>query len=416
EEGSERARSQPVKLQPSWEENNLPEDELNFKNLTMDDASLQLNTPPDKYNLVYLTFLIHGIGVLMPWNMFITADEYFTEHKLSKEYTGETSPYVSNFMQYLTFAAQVPNVFFNWVNIFIQIGGNLTTRIVWSISIEVVVFIVTVVLAMIDTSTWPVSFFWITIICVVFLNMANGIYQNTIFGMAAKLPGKYTGAVVLGSNISGTFTAVVSILTNKMTSNKRMAAIYYFITALFVLLICFDTYFALPLNRFYRHHELREKKNAEQRKHLNQGVTQRIPYLYVLRKSLPQLYNVFFIFFVTLSIFPAIQSGIKPSDKNFWLQDSYTGLFNQFLLLVTDIKRSLPVLIQNDYVYWVVAVTMGLTSGYFSSLAMMYTPRTVEERYAVTAGMFAAASLITGIFTGILSTFLWPWIIAHVGY
>lgn len=62
-----------MKLQPSWEENNLPEDELNFRNLTMDEASLQLNTPPDKYNLVYITFLIHGIGVLMPWNMFITA-------------------------------------------------------------------------------------------------------------------------------------------------------------------------------------------------------------------------------------------------------------------------------------------------------------------------------------------------------
>jgi equilibrative nucleoside transporter 1/2/3 len=72
---SERRSQQPVKLQPSWEENNLPEDELNFKNLNMDDASLQIHTPPDKYNLVYLTFLIHGIGVLMPWNMFITADK-----------------------------------------------------------------------------------------------------------------------------------------------------------------------------------------------------------------------------------------------------------------------------------------------------------------------------------------------------
>ncbi|KAJ8937007.1 hypothetical protein NQ314_012089 [Rhamnusium bicolor] len=74
EESTEKTRlQQPVKLQPSWEENNLPEDELNFKNLTMDEASLQLNTPPDRYNLVYMTFLIHGIGVLMPWNMFITA-------------------------------------------------------------------------------------------------------------------------------------------------------------------------------------------------------------------------------------------------------------------------------------------------------------------------------------------------------
>ncbi len=30
--------------------------------------------------------------------------------------------------------------------------------------------------------------------------------------------------------------------------NVRTSAIYYFITALFVLLACFDTYFALPLN------------------------------------------------------------------------------------------------------------------------------------------------------------------------
>lgn len=29
--------------------------------------------------------------------------------------------------------------------------------------------------------------------------MANGIYQNTIFGMAAKLPPKYTGAVLVGA-------------------------------------------------------------------------------------------------------------------------------------------------------------------------------------------------------------------------
>ncbi|KAJ8961034.1 hypothetical protein NQ317_004369, partial [Molorchus minor] len=483
---------QPVKLQPSWEENNLPEDELNFKNLTMDDASLQLNTPPDKYNLVYITFLIHGIGVLMPWNMFITAknlqlignesktgtqipcqDEtskdvqiekinvwgtasicidtlnadcaigkrtycvtvkpwfakgrlmnnpnlvlkygtrdqaagmgdvkkYFTFHKLSEEYIGFIFPYVPNFMQYLTFSSQVPNVIFNWMNIFVQIGGNLTTRIVWSISIEVIVFILTIVLAMSDTQEWPYGFFYITMICVVILNMANGIYQNTIFGMAAKLPGKYTGAVVLGSNISGTFTAIVDILSREMTSNTRMAAIYYFITALFVLLICFDTYFALPLNRYYRHFELKEKKDLEQRRQITKGMNERIPYLYVLKKSLPQLYNVFFVFFVTLSVFPSLHSGIVRYDKDFLIPDEY-------------FTAGCPAISFGDWAYWIVAITMGLTSGYFSSLGMMYTPRLVEERYAATAGMFAAAALITGIFTGILMSFLWPWVIAHVG-
>lgn len=148
----------------------------------------------------------------------------------------------------------------------------------WSITIAVIVFIITIILAMIETKSFPYGFFWITIFCVIVLNseliidlrniifstnfiiilywviflisisVANGVYQNTVFGMAAKLPGKYTGAVVLGSNISGTFASVVSLLSTMMTSNIKMAAIYYFITALFVLLVCFDTYFALPLN------------------------------------------------------------------------------------------------------------------------------------------------------------------------
>ncbi|XP_074026240.1 equilibrative nucleoside transporter 1 isoform X1 [Leptinotarsa decemlineata] len=458
EEVNERSRlQQPVKLQPSWEENNLAEDELNFKSLTMDDASLQLNTPPDRYHLVYITFLIHGIGVLMPWNMFITAIDYFTKYKLGKTYIGFVFPYAANFMQLLTFSAQVPSLLFSWMNIFVQMGGNLTTRIVWSIGVEVVMFLITVIIAMCDTSAIPYGFFWITMICVVLINIANGIYQNTIFGMAAKLPGKYTGAVILGSNISGTFTALVSLFSSSITPNARMAAIYYFITSLFVLLICFDTYFALPLNRYYRHYELKEKKEIQKQRQVGRGAKERVPYLYILKKCFPQLLNVFLVFFVTLAIFPAVHSGIKPYDKNFFIPEKYyTSItcfitFNVFAMigswlpsyfvwpgpkflwipvslrllyipfyllcnyLVDGQVRILPVLISNDWVYWIVAVTMALSSGYFSSLGMMYTPRMVEERFATTAGMFAAAALVTGIFSGILTSFLWPWIITHVG-
>lgn len=35
---------------------------------------------------------------------------------------------------------------------------------------------------------------------------------------------------------------------------------------------------------------------------------------------------------------------------------------------------------------------------------MMYAPQTVAPKHAQTAGMFAAAMLITGIFVGILSS------------
>ena len=51
-------------------------------------------------------------------------------------------------------------------------SGNLTKRIVYSILIEVLVFVVTVVLAMINSSEWPGAFFWITMTTVVILNSA----------------------------------------------------------------------------------------------------------------------------------------------------------------------------------------------------------------------------------------------------
>lgn len=37
-------------------------------------------------------------------------------------------------------------------------------------------------------------------------------------------------------------------------------------------------------------------------------------------------------------------------------------------------KRMIPVLIENDWAYFGMAVALGLTSGYYSSLAMMYAP------------------------------------------
>ena len=137
-------------------------------------------------------------------------------YKLGLAYTGMESSFVPFFLQYLALSAQLPNVIFNWINVFFKLrykqrnrmklvlnmclcSDNLAPRIVWTMLVEIVVLIITIVLAMVETSSWPTPFFYLTIGCVVVLNMANGIYQNTVFGLAARLPVKYTGAVVLGS-------------------------------------------------------------------------------------------------------------------------------------------------------------------------------------------------------------------------
>lgn len=107
---------EPVRLTPAWEERNLPNDELNFKGLTMERAEMELNPPKDRMLLVFLTMVLHGIGTLMPWNMFITAKAYFIDYKLVGTW------YAGIFMIAISFGSQIPNVLFNWMNIFIQMG------------------------------------------------------------------------------------------------------------------------------------------------------------------------------------------------------------------------------------------------------------------------------------------------------
>ena len=55
------------------------------------------------------------------------------------------------------------------------------------------------------------------------------------------------------------------------------------------------------------------------------------------------------------------------------------SLFIPFFLLCNyrpaGVERLWPVLFHWDGVYWAAAILLGLTSGYFSSMAMMFCPR-----------------------------------------
>ncbi|KPI93713.1 PREDICTED: equilibrative nucleoside transporter 2 isoform X1 [Papilio xuthus] len=428
-------RNEPVRLTPAWEGSNLPNDTLNLKGIAMD-----LAPPKDRWYLIYLTLVLHGLGTLTAWNMFITATDYFDKYKLAN------APNLSQrYLTYVGWASQTPNLLFSWFNVFVKIGGNLTTRIVWSLIMEVMVFVVTVMLAMVDSSEWTVIFFWVTICTVFVLNAFNAVFQNSVYGVAARLPPQYTGAVVLGSNICGTLVTLLKWLSDTFTSSRRTSAIYYFIAGMFVLLICFDTYFALPLNRFYRYHETLQERTMRVNPALaatNQNASpakQRTPYATIFKQAWIQLYNIFIIFFVTLSVFPEVQSKVQPITPGF-LGENFTRLtcfltFNlmamignltasfwqfpnpKWLWVFTTLRivfipvflvcnylpdeRTLPVLVRADWLYWVLAVLLGWSSGHGSSLGMMYVSGTVAPEHASTAGMIGGAMLVTGIVSGI---------------
>lgn len=116
--------------------------------MTMDRVKMEINPPHDRFKLIFFILVLHGIGTLTPWNMFITAKpvstssslsmncvvivqyysnafvsfQYFIDYKLSFNYTNVKTEYDTNFLAYIGFASQIPNVFFNWLNIFVNLG------------------------------------------------------------------------------------------------------------------------------------------------------------------------------------------------------------------------------------------------------------------------------------------------------
>lgn len=456
--------------------------------------------PNDRYNLVFIILLIHGIGTLMPWNMFINADTYFKDYKLAPPANGNSTSiaadpdverYRKDFMSYLGLASQLPNVLFNGLNLLVNIGsGNVKLRVNLTLAVEAVIFTITIILAVVDSSQWQKAFFYVTMLSVVVLNMASGVYQNCIFGTGAKFPGSYTNAILIGSNFSGTFTSIVNLLSIWLAPEPQKAAMYYFITALFVILICLISYNSLPYNLFFRYFDRSQqpgeaetnpfeleigtattqdnnntattkKENSDVPEILRQTVDAMVPRpsdqredtsfmgelmnkKRIFMQCWPQCLNVFLTFFVTLALFPAVLSNIRETqglftDKYFtsfacffifnvfamignlisgwttwpgkdrvWMMVVARFAFIPFFLFCNFITkgRKWPILIENDIVYIIGNILFAASSGYLSSLCMMFAASGLKSEDAPKAGMLAAFFLVFGIFIGVNCSFL----------
>ena len=71
----------------------------------------------------------------------------------------------------------------------------------------------------------------------------------------------------------------------------------------------------------------------------------------------------------------------QPSPRWLWLPVVLRFAFIPYFVLCNylpvHVVRLTPVYINNDWAYWGMVVLLGLSSGYFSSLGMMYCPRSV---------------------------------------
>lgn len=115
--------------------------------------------------------------------------------------------------------------------------------------------------------------------------------------------------------------------------------------------------FVIILKRFYRYHELLHQKelNKRQLENSTRGKKEELPYWKIVSQCSSQLFNIFIVFFVTLALFPSVQSDIKRSSAEFIIPlDFYVSIMCFLTFNVTAmIGSSIASMVQWVYKYFI---------------------------------------------------------------
>ncbi|KAK9765875.1 hypothetical protein K7432_005445, partial [Basidiobolus ranarum] len=375
-----------------------------------------LQPPPDHYRLVYFIFLLQGAAMLLPWNVFITASEYF-----HLKFQG--SAYANNFQNYFSVCFMTSNLgFLTWALV-TQKEANFPRRIVSSLVINVLIFALCIYLVLNSQITAEASFYLVMVLLVI-SGATTSYLQNAVFGLVSDFAPIYMQAVMSGQGFVGTSVAATQIISaiaaknSSSTGNGDDALQYrvflYFICSLLVAVISLGSYYVLerqPLFEFY----IAQKSALEESQRNNPRANsvnnrQTISQTFYSVRSL--VFAIILIFLVTLGLFPSITSKIRASygqglfkelfiefhflvfNLGDWIgrglpSNEYFVFTNERKLLLGSLGRIifipifltsnlkfngqnyLPLIIGNDYVYMMFLLLFAISNGYLSSLIMM---------------------------------------------
>ncbi|KAM4590869.1 equilibrative nucleoside transporter 3 [Odontesthes bonariensis] len=406
-------------------------------------------SPEDSYCLVYIIFFLMGIGSLLPWNFFITAKHYWL-YKLSnnthqggeEEQHSDLSEY---FESYLAIASTVPSVLFLILNYVLVNRLSPNVRILSSLFVILLVFVVTTVLVKVDVSNSRTEFFIGTLTSVAVVSGASNLFSGSMFGISGHFPMRISQALISGQAMGGTLSAMASIVSLSVGGDVTDDALAYFLTADLFILLCIVSYLLLPKLTYSRHYMLAATCISPGAINEGQDTAATVPPLRpILRKAWVLGLSVFYVFFISITVFPAVSSGIQSVDMDSgspWTT-TYFVPFTSFLLYnVADFcgrqatawvqvpgptSRVLPALVlcrsvmvpllmfcnfqPRDHLHTVLFAhdvypvvfncLLGLSNGYLGTLPMIYGPKVVPRELAEATGVVMSFFLTLGLAVG----------------
>ncbi|CAG8468358.1 9911_t:CDS:2 [Paraglomus brasilianum] len=406
------------------------------------------NTPADRYKIVYWIFTLQGISILLSWNAFITASEFFY-----KEFEG--SPFKDTFQNYFSIVSMVVNLICQSHALYQKTTVNLAKLVTVTLLVNVVVYILTTISTKVLDEFTSTSYFYFIITMLIIIAASNAYLQNAFFGLASSFPPLYMQAALSGEAIVGVAVSIVQLFSAWATEKSDLpsadlqeGAFYYFLAVSGTAVMAAVSFIALRRMRFYRHYSQLPTEQA-----LPNNSTNSPSISGTFRLVRTHAYANALVFLVTLALFPSITASIRSvSQRAESKESSQNDLFIPFHFLIFNVgdwlgrvliradqvtsitpnsllkfsllrfiffplflmcnvvvgstdTRLFPLLIYSDFLYFCILFAFALSNGYLGSLIMMAAPQYVDDERKGVVGMIMVMALSLGLTAGSLLSF-----------
>lgn len=369
------------------------------------------------------------------------------------------TPIQAGFASDLNVASAVPNTMFLILNTFLGYLIPLRWRMFGSMSVVLLFFGITSALVQVDTDAHQPMFFGFTMLTVVIMNIASAILAGGLFGLAGQFPSEYMTAVIGGQALGGIFAALAEIISLTFGASPTRTALVYFIIGTAVTFLAIQLYALVSRTAYFGYYTSKGQVQCngtgdDEIRHLVDDAEEDCDGELMVRQVQPNFQAVFrkiwmygfvewFVFVVTLSIYPAVTvlivseghgNGRPWNDVYFTTVVNYltfnTGdyvgriiaglvewptnrprllIFASLLRIVwvplfmvcnAQPRTSLPVLIHSDTVYILLMICFAVTNGYLANIALISAPKRVQAHEREMASSMMAAFLGVGLAFG----------------
>ncbi|XP_033620698.1 equilibrative nucleoside transporter 4 [Fukomys damarensis] len=430
------------------------------------DSVVEEPVPEDRYHAIYFAMLLAGVGFLLPYNSFITDVDY-----LHHKFPGTSIVFDMSLTYILVALAAV--LLNNVLVERLSLHSRITTGYLLALGPLLFISIFDVWLQLFAHD----QAYAINLAAVGTVAFGCTVQQSSFYGYTGMLPKRYTQGVMTGESTAGVMISLSRILTKLLLPDERASTLIFFLVSVGLELLCFLLHLLVRRSRFVLYYTTRPRDSRrgcragyrvhhdvtagdihfEDQAPAGSGSPKDSPahevtygtrasaappsdlpvspalllHRYVVARVIwADMLSIAVTYFITLCLFPGLESEIRHCVLGEWLPILVMAVFN-LSDFVGKILAALPVDWRGTHllacsclrvvfiplfilcVYpsgapalrhpaWpcVFSLLMGISNGYFGSVPMILAAGKVSPRQRELAGNTMTVSYMSGLTLG----------------